>query len=307
MLWRAPGIAQLGEGRLHRLLTLDRASAQWLVALNGLRTIDQLMADFAECEPEAQLRRNLLLVAAQIGAVDDASAMPEAWRLLTTTERDCAAADHAAALLTLGSSRLADQALTLRHRTSYALVGASQGPPPLALAQAIRAAMDCAGLTFTAEVQDADLLVILGLHPGVGAEMAAMERAQPSAAHVFVAAYGDRAVAGPLVVPGQTSCLRCSYLHTRDADPHWAGVSMQLHAAISRLPQLPIDRLLAHMVASQTARLARAWVDSPVIVGSWSNVACEIRLPDADVEIQERPPHALCECQWVIEPAVAGQ
>ncbi|MDP2012893.1 MAG: hypothetical protein Q8L05_01575, partial [Actinomycetota bacterium] len=195
---------------------------------------------------------------------------------------------------------------TLRHHTSYALVGASHGQVPIPLAAQLRAAMDCAGLTFRSDVQHADLLVVVGLHPVVGAEVAAMERTQPAGAHLFVAAYGDRAVAGPLVLPGQTSCLRCSYLHTRDADPHWAGVSMQLHAAVSRLPQLPIDRLLSHMVSSQAARLARAWVDSPVVVGNWSNLAYEIRLPDGMVDIQDRPPHALCECQWVIEPAFAG-
>lgn len=285
---------------------MDQGQAQWLLGLDGLRTVGALMADFAEREPQAQAAANLLSLAAQVGAIDDASAMPEAWRLLSTDDRDRAAADHAAALLTLGSSRLADRALTLRHRTSYAIVCANQGSAPHALGAATGQAMEAAGLSHAAHVAQADLLVILGMHPVVGAEVAAMERAQPTRAHLFVAAYGDRAVAGPLVVPGQTSCLRCSYLHTRDADPHWAGVSMQLHSAISRLPQLPIDRLLAHLVAAQAARLARTWVDSPVVVGQWRDIAYEIRLPEGTTHPQDRPAHALCECQWVMESVVAG-
>ncbi|MDO8732779.1 MAG: hypothetical protein Q7L55_09485 [Actinomycetota bacterium] len=306
LLWRAPGIAQIGEGRLHRIVSLDPGSAQWLLTLDGLRTVAQLMAQFADRETEAEHRWNLLVMASQIGAIDDAGSMPEAWRLITTPERDSATPDHAAALLTLGSSWLADQALNLRHRTHYAIRGTGELDAPPVLAEATRQAMRAAGLTASIDGGRADLLIIIGLHPVIGAEVAAMELAQPASAHLFVSAYGDRGVAGPLVVPGQTSCLRCSYLHTRDADPHWAGVSMQLHAAISRLSQAPIDRLLAQLIASQAARLARAWVDSPVVVGNWSNLAYEIRLPDGTVDEQARPAHALCECQWVIEPAVAG-
>ncbi len=306
LLWRAPGIAQIGEGRLHRIVPLDRALAHWLLGLDGLRTVAALMAEFAEREPEAEHIWNLLVMAAQIGAVDDASAMPEAWRIMTTAERDFAAPDHAAAMLTLGSSRLADRALTLRHRTNFAITGTSELPAPPVLAKAAHQSLCAAGLTPTADAEQADLLVIVGLHPVVGAELAAMELAQPSVAHLFLAAYGDRAVAGPLVIPGQTSCLRCAYLHTRDADPHWAGVSMQLHAAINRLSVAPIDRLLCSLIAAQAGRLARAWVDSPVVVGDWSNRAYEIRLPDGVVHEQARPAHALCECQWVIEPAFAG-
>ena len=306
LLWRAPGVAQLGEGRLHRILALDLASAQWLLGLDGLRTLAQLMADLAADPSETQARRSLLASAAQVGAVDDASSMPDAWRLLTTRERDLASADHAAALLTLGSSQLADRALNLRHRTTYAIVGSSHGDAAHGLAEVTGQAMDAAGLTRASHGHQADLLVLLGLHPVIGAEVAAIERVQPTGAHLFVAAYGDRAVAGPLVVPGHTSCLRCAYLHTKDADPHWAGVSMQLHASVSRLPHLPIDRMLAHLVAIHAARLARAWVDSPVVLSPWHDVAYEIRLPDGSAEIQDRPAHALCECQWVIEPAVAG-
>lgn len=306
VLWRSPGIAQLGEGRLHRVVPLDRSSAQWLLSLDGLRTVDQLMAQFADREPEAEQAWNLLRMAAQIGAVDDASAMPEAWRLISTADRDRAAPDHAAALLTLGSSRLADQALSLRHRTTYAITGTGPLSHSVALAEVTDLALSAAGLTPSPDPQQADLLVVLGLHPVIGTEVAAMELEQPAGPHLFVAAYGDRAVAGPLVIPGQTSCLRCSYLHTRDADPLWAGVSMQLHASISRLAQMPVDRLLAQLVAVQSARLARAWVDSAVIVGKWRDRAYEIRLPEGAVEEHARPAHALCECQWVMQPAVAG-
>lgn len=306
LLWRAPGIAQLGEGRLHQILPLSSAQATWLLALDGLQTTEQLMAGLPPEGPDPRQAQALLELAAHIGAVDDAGAMPEAWRLLSPRERQDALGDHAAALLVLGSSRLADQALSQRHRTSYAITVGGRPAAETQFASMLHLAMQSAGLTHVSDPARAQLELVLASHPVIGVEVAALEVEQPAGAHLFVAAYGDRAVVGPLVQPGLTSCLRCAYLHTRDADPSWAGVSLQLHAAIGRLPRPPVDRLLATMAAAQAGRLVRAWVDACVVLTAWRDLAYEVRLPDLAVQAQPRPAHPLCACQWVNEAVVAG-
>lgn len=306
LLWRAPGVAQLGEGRLHQILPMTTTEARWLLGLDGLRTVRQLMAELPENGPSPSAARGLLEVAARIGAIDDAGAMPEVWRLVSTHERTAAQADHAAALLALGSSRLADQALDQRLRTHYAITVGGKVAPDSQFTAMLHLAMQAAGLTPAFESAKAQLELVLGSHPVIGVELAALELDRPTGAHLFIAAYGDRAVVGPLVEPGLTSCLRCAYLHTRDADPSWAGVSLQLHAAISRLPRLPIDRLLATMAAAQAGRLVRAWVDRTLVVTRWRDLAIEIRLPDGAMHEEPRPAHPLCDCQWVNEAMVAG-
>jgi len=44
-------------------------------------------------------------------------------------------------------------------------------------------------------------------------------------AHLQVWAGPARAVVGPLVLPGRSTCLHCADLHRADADPHAAAVS----------------------------------------------------------------------------------
>ena len=46
--------------------------------------------------------------------------------------------------------------------------------------------------------------------------------------HVIVRCWGNGVSVGPLVVAGQTSCLRCADLARSDADPHWPAVLRQL-------------------------------------------------------------------------------
>jgi bacteriocin biosynthesis cyclodehydratase domain-containing protein len=116
--------------------------------------------------------------------------------------------------------------------------------------------------------------------------------------HLFIGAYGERAIIGPLVVPGASSCLRCAYLHTRDADPQWPSLSLQLTARIERLRIRPIDRLLARHAATHAALLARSWVDEPHWTEGWHNQAIEVRLPRGDGQKRERPWHPLCGCSW---------
>lgn len=300
LLWRAPGSAQLGEGARHVLCALSPELASWLLGLDGLRTLPQVLDDLEASALDHDSALRLLAVAARAGALDDAARMPASWRLLDQASRAAASADHLAALLTFGDHATAERLVDARQALRVHLAAPPACLQQTALPDLLAAAMAAAGFTLSDE-QTADLTVILGTHPVVGAEIAALELAQPARAHLFVAAYGDRAVAGPLVVPGRTSCLRCAYLHIRDADPHWTAVSMQLHTSISRLAQAPVDRLLAMLVSAQAARLVRTWVDDPGTPMHWRDQAVELRLPGAEPSWQPRPAHPLCDCRWIDE------
>jgi hypothetical protein len=116
--------------------------------------------------------------------------------------------------------------------------------------------------------------------------------------HVHIGAFGERATAGPLVVPGRTSCLRCQHLHRRDADPSWPLLSVQWAHWTSTLPLSPVDPLLARLAADQVALLVRAWIDLPDQPAVWADTAVDLRLPLGDPQTRSCPPHPLCGCRW---------
>jgi bacteriocin biosynthesis cyclodehydratase domain-containing protein len=130
-------------------------------------------------------------------------------------------------------------------------------------------------------------------HPDAAADHDAMALDIP---HLAVAVTGVRAVIGPLVIPGRTSCLRCRDLHLADADPSWPRVAVQWSA---RRPG-PVSAGLAHLAGSWAALHALAVVDTglldvrlPVMDG-----ALVVGLPDAGMTWEPRPPHPLCGCLW---------
>jgi bacteriocin biosynthesis cyclodehydratase domain-containing protein len=63
---------------------------------------------------------------------------------------------------------------------------------------------------------------------------------------------------GPLVLPGQTPCLRCMALGRGERDPHWPLLSAQL---IGSPTTEPCDVTLASLVASLAAMEALAYID----------------------------------------------
>ena len=301
VLWRSDGLAQIGEGRRHVVTALDQPWASWLMALSGLRTTTQVFIDVRTRGLDDARAMSLLKLAAHAGALDDASQLPASWRYLNSASRALAEPDHTAALLTFGDPSLADQLIDNRHRTAVHITFPANQRPNAHLVHVVEQAMTSAGLSFTPDPFAAHLTVILGSHPVIGSEVAAVEVALPNGAHLFVASYGDRAMAGPLVVPGVTSCLRCAYLHTRDADQQWPHVSLQLTHAIAKMKSPPTDRLLNTLIAAQVGVLVRSWTDHQFTQTQWKNRSYELRLPECELLIQARPPHPLCQCQWTFE------
>jgi len=291
-------MVQIGEGRRHVLINTSPLLARWLISLTGLRTMEELALDCRAIGLDQGLAVQTLRTCASIGAIDDASSLPTSWRHFDSDSRQQSEPDHTAALLTYGHSAIADQLIDHRHNTIVQVLPSPGHQPNEHLMSSVEQAITSAGLTLVETSLAPDLTVVLGSHPVIGTEISALEGPTPSSAQLFVASYGDRAIAGPLVIPGSTSCLRCAYLHTRDADQQWAGVSLQLTSAIKRLRKLPVDRLLTTLICAQAGRLARAWADHTIVQTQWKNIAFELRLPECEVSIQPRPAHPLCQCQW---------
>ena len=284
LLWRGPDRLQIGEGTHHVILTeVDAGMAGWLLRLDGLRTLDEVAADLPIPVTDAT---RLLQACLKAGAVEDAAAMPDAWRWADLATRDAARGDHQAAASTYGSSHLADLAIDRRSGVRWWVRGNGF------LSEQVRMTLALAGLPLARTTSAATVIVLAdSIHP-VGFEDPAIP-----IPHLPIGVYGDRAIVGPMVVPNETSCLQCAYLHTRDADPQWPSLSLQLHRSISSLECQPIDRLHALLAAAQAALLIRCWADAPG-GRTWRNRAIEIRLPEGTRTEHERPWHPLCSCRW---------
>lgn len=301
IIWRGTDIIQFGADDDAPIL--DRVSpalVRWLLTLDGLRTWEQIDAEFAADPARVNgspapvthdEARRALSAAARAGSLDDAAALPHHWRWLRLADRDRSRADRAAAALTCRDSLQANELMDRRHALVVGVTGAGR------LADEITATIELSGLSIASEASPAiDILVLAdGAHPRVVDEVDTPAHDRP---HLAAGLYGSTGIAGPLVVPGVTGCLRCSHLHARDADPHWPAVSLQLASATRRLPLLPHDRLLTRLVAAQSVLLIRQWADDPTALDQWADHAIEIRLPSGAQRRLARHPHPLCGCRW---------
>jgi bacteriocin biosynthesis cyclodehydratase domain-containing protein len=152
-----------------------------------------------------------------------------------------------------------------------------------------RAAPDCDTRALVPE-SAADLVVVVGVGPmNVVLRDRLHER---DLAHLRVEIYPDRAVVGPLVVPGWFSCLHCADLHRLDRDPAWSLLAVQLESP-RRHPE-PTDVILSSMAASLAAMQCLAYLDGELpatIEGS-----LELQPPDWRIRRRSWPPHPDCEC-----------
>ena len=108
--------------------------------------------------------------------------------------------------------------------------------------------------------------------------------------HLLVRSLGDTAWVGPLVVPGQTSCVRCTDLTRRDADPEWPMVLAQL-----RRLRLAVPDLLTGWAATVAAAQALAFLGGqvPEAAGATLELTADLR-----PELRAWPAHRECGCGW---------
>lgn len=303
MIWRETGHLVIWSSDTRVVLDrMDEVHATWLRSLDGLRTWRQITEDL-NITPAAAGR--MIRTLKSLGALDDATDMPNSWRWLSVIERDEQVGDLAAAVHTYPTGRAALDAFENRHDTSIHVIGTTQ------LANEICSVLNLCGFRAskpTAELPRSDmraLIVILagGVHPDIIDDVDSPLHDHP---HLPATVYGARAVVGPIVIPGKTSCLRCAYLHTVDADAMWPKVTLQLASQLHQLKTLPLDRLLIRAAAIQTALLVRTWVDQPAVKEPWHELAFELHLPGGQPRPIARPPHPLCGCSWLQSDPVSG-
>jgi len=112
------------------------------------------------------------------------------------------------------------------------------------------------------------------------------------APHLAVVAREVGGVVGPLVRPGETSCLRCHDLHRADRDPAWPLLALQ--AASSGPPCEPVPTSLISIIAGTAALQALGHLDGddpPTLDGT-----LEIKLPDWRLRRRSWAPHPDCYC-----------
>ncbi len=235
------------------------------------------------------MARRLLRALRAAACIDDAAAIPDAVRWAAADQRDTATRRFGATLRTYRDLDSAFTATARRDAMVVAVLGTG------VLRDRVLEALDAAGLR-VGSAADATLAVLADSHhPDVPAHFDHPLQDRP---HLHAGLFGERATAGPLVVPGTTSCLRCAHLHRRDADRAWPLLAVQWAQTAPALATPPIDPLLARACGDHVALLARAWADAPEHPALWADRAIELHLPDGVGRWVPRPAHPLCGCRW---------
>jgi hypothetical protein len=110
--------------------------------------------------------------------------------------------------------------------------------------------------------------------------------------HLVATVEGSRAVVGPLVIPGVTSCLRCVDLHRTDRDPAWPALAVQLSSRPRH--RVHSDTALCVATAGLAAIHALGHLDGGQVV--ICNGTLEWNLPDWRLRRRSWPPHPACDC-----------
>jgi len=284
ILWRDQTSIQFGDDVI--VDRVGRSHVAWLTSLDGLRSPTEIEDDLTLPAVDA---RRLLRSLLHAGALEDAARIPDAMRWAAASDRESVSRRFGAALRAYRRLDAAYDAMAGRERCRVAVLG--DGP----LADEARTAIEAAGLP-QGDADDATVTVLAdGLHPDVPARF---DHACLDRPHLPLATLGERAVAGPVVVPGLTGCLRCAHLHRRDGDPAWPLLSVQWAQALAGMASPPVDPLLTRLAATQAALLVRAWADAPDDPADWGGFAWELALPDVQARRVPRPAHPLCGCRW---------
>jgi hypothetical protein len=204
-------------------------------------------------------------------------------------------AAHLAALLAAaGVGRVhcsADDPVRLATALPGGLAVADEGQLLAAAAEAqIRRAAPEADTTPLPAGERADLTVLAVDGPVAAERLQALHA--DDAPHLLVTLGIDSGVVGPLVLPGLTSCVRCTDLHRADRDPAWAALSVQLTVGRRYGPASSVT--VASILAGVAGQQALAFLDGGE--PDCLDATLEIRLPDYRVRRRSWPPHPDCDC-----------
>ena len=102
---------------------------------------------------------------------------------------------------------------------------------------------------------------------------------------------------GPLVLPGQSACLRCLDLTRAERDPAWPLILAQLSGQAGADPP-GCDTVLATTVAAQAVAQALAFIDQDGQAPAVTNGTLELVLPGWQWRRRTWQPHPQCGCRY---------
>lgn len=313
---------------------VDGAAGTVLSLLDGCRDRAGVLAAAAAAGVHPESAAALLDLLADAGALEDAAGDPASLAPLEPVERERLAPDLAAMALLRPAPGRATQVLDRRRAAAVTVVGGGRIGVPVATLLAAsgvgRVAVEATGTVSPAETVPAGWeLSEIGLPAGPAAD-SAVRRISPAVARgplpadqrpdlvVLVGTAGANparrrallaaglphlaaglrevtGIVGPLVLPGESVCLRCLDLTRADRDAAWPLLSAQLADTASGAATAG-GTVLSVATAALAAGQALAWLDGdrPATV----NGTLELRLPDWRLRRRGWPAHPACGCSW---------
>ena len=109
--------------------------------------------------------------------------------------------------------------------------------------------------------------------------------------HLWSYVRDGRAVVGPLVIPGETSCLRCHDLHRTDSDPAWPQLVLAWEQSRPPRASAATEALLGALVVRQC--VIRVQDGRPATLGATLEEQA-----DGVMDRRRWPAHPACGCCW---------
>jgi len=283
-IWEsAPTVYRAGDHPL--IFHMNHTQYTWFNQLTGELSAEECVQAYSRIHgDDSAVLCHLIHSGIRTGALVDGSAVPTIARWLPPAgHREINAEMTHALLMYPDASPTSLAQLIDRRRSRHIYIAGSNY-----LSEHLVHAVESIGLLRTPNPHSADLTIYASVSHSHGLDHAWSE--DDPRPHMHVGIRHTRAVVGPLVVPGQSSCLRCAYLHRVDRESHWPAQSI----AWRHTPTASTaDPLLLTATATYAAALVRMWVDGRAPV----NAAWSTQLPIPTFAREERPPHPLCSCR----------
>lgn len=286
-------------GEFPARISLNNDQRDWLVNLSGDRStaeaIDVFIARRATPSGDAlgnpagdtaETLWRIVQIGLQSAGLLDASAVPNISRWLPEKLRTTVESEMTH--LHLQTKSETAYMIDRRHSVRVHVVGENY------LGKSIKSLSGHAGFTLSDSARSASVLVLPSVSHALVSDHDFSERERLP--HLHVGIRHTKAVVGPLVIPEETSCLRCDYLHRRDRDPTWPARFLSWKNTQSHSTA---DPLLIHLTAAFSLSILRNWIDGNMPF----NLAWSATLPDSCFMVENRPPHQLCGCRLALPAA----
>ncbi|HEY0402639.1 MAG TPA: thiamine biosynthesis protein ThiF [Blastococcus sp.] len=173
-------------------------------------------------------------------------------------------------------------------------------PRSLAAADAVRRVSPLTDLRPLPPDHAPDLVVLCRPWAAVDPLSAAWQRA--GTPHLVATVREETGVIGPLVLPGESSCLRCAEAWRRDDDPAWPRLAAQLAAAEPAPSGSTITCLLTALTAAVQVLAHLDGGGLPVTV----DATLEVRPPTFLPRLRRWPRHPDCGCVGTAQGGAGG-